>query len=59
MNEYEELTKVAQLLKRVPVTGDYWMVMQACVNSVNKVAESLKGEENAINNDNKPESSIS
>ena len=42
----EELLKVVALLKTVPVTGDYWMIMQACVNSVTKVAEELKNEIN-------------
>ena len=51
MNENaEELTKVIQYLKLVPVTGDYWMIMQACVNSLTKVAKSLRGEEDAISN---------
>ena len=44
----EELLKVAALLKTVPVTGEYWMLMQACVNSVTRVAEELKNE---INNE--------
>lgn len=42
----EELLKVAALLKTVPVTGEYWMIMQACVNSIIKVAEELKNEIN-------------
>ena len=42
----EELLKVAALLKTVPVTGDYWMIMQACVNSVTRVSEELKNEIN-------------
>lgn len=42
----EELLKAAALLKTVPVTGDYWMIMQACVNSIYKVAEELKNEIN-------------
>lgn len=54
MNEIEELNKVIQLLKMVPVTGDYWMVMQACVNSLTKVIESLRGKENAISNNPEP-----
>ena len=33
MNEYEELIKTAQILKSISVTGDYWLLMQACVNS--------------------------
>ena len=42
----EELLKAAALLKTVPVTGDYWLIMQACVNSICKVAEELKNEIN-------------
>ena len=42
----EELLKVISLLKSVPVTGDYWMIMQACVNSIAKVAEEIKNEIN-------------
>ena len=42
----EELLKAAALLKTVSVTGDYWMIMQACVNSITKVAEELKNEIN-------------
>ena len=53
MNNYDELMNVAQHLKSVAVTGEYWMVMQACLNSILKVAESLRGEVNAIGN--KPE----
>lgn len=54
MNEYEELVKVIQYLKAVSVTGEYWMIMQACVNSLTKVAESLRGKDNAINNNAEP-----
>ena len=48
-----ELLSAANLLKTVPVTGDYWMVMAACVNSILKVAEELKkGEQDEpVNND--------
>lgn len=53
MDNYNELMNVAQHLRTVSVTGEYWMVMQACLNSILKVAESLRGEENAIGN--KPE----
>lgn len=47
----EELLKVAALLKTVSVTGEYWTVMQACLNSVLKVAEELK--KNEVNNEHK------
>ncbi len=50
MDKYKELIAAAQLLKTVKVDGDYWMLMQACVNSIVKIAESLKGEEDANNN---------
>lgn len=52
----EELLTVAQLLKTVPVTGDYWMTMQACVNSVLKVAGEIKKGvgEDAVNNNAEP-----
>ena len=53
MDVCEELTRVIQALKMVPVTGDYWMVMQACVNSITKVLESLRGEDNAVNDSTK------
>ena len=42
----EAFLTVAALLKSVPVTGDYWMIMQACVNSVTRIAEELKNEIN-------------
>ena len=58
MDGYDQLMKVIQALKCVPVTGDYWLVMQACVNSIKQVAETLRGQDNAINNDTKPESSV-
>ena len=45
MNPYDELIKAAQLLRTVPVTGDYWMIMQACVNSIVNVAEAIKAKE--------------
>lgn len=48
MNNYDELIRAAQLLRSVPVTGDYWMIMQACVNSIVKVAETIKPKE-AVN----------
>lgn len=48
MNEYEELIKTAQILKSISVTGDYWLLMQACVNSCLKVAEAIKPKE-AVN----------
>lgn len=59
---YEELIKTANCLKAVSVNGDYWLIMQACVNSVLKVAKAIKqqeknankGEQDAINNNIKP-----
>ena len=50
MGKTEELMRVAQLLRTVPVTGEYWAIMEACVNSCLKIAEQLRGEENAVNN---------
>lgn len=38
----EELMATVKCLRCVSVTGDYWMVMQACVNSIQKVAEEIK-----------------
>ena len=52
----EELLKAAALLKTVPVTGDYWMIMQACVNSITKVAEELKRRQNEIDDKHNSES---
>ena len=54
MNEVDELMKTAQLLKAVKVDGEFWMVMQACVNSIVKVAEAIKSRGDnvdTINND--------
>ena len=44
MDEYQELIKTAQVLKTVKVDGDFWLVMQACVNSILSVAENIKKE---------------
>lgn len=52
---YEELIKTASCLKSVSVNGNYWLIMQACVNSVLKVAEAIKQQEGKSNesiNDN-------
>lgn len=46
----EELLKTASLLKTVPVTGDYWIVMHASVNTILKVVEELKRRQNEIDN---------
>lgn len=46
MNEYEELIKTAQILKSISVTGDYWLLMQACVNSCLRVAEAINQKPN-------------
>lgn len=54
MDVYTELMNVARLLKTVSVTGEYWTIMQACLNSVINVAKVVKEEQNAINNDDKP-----
>lgn len=54
MDNYNELMNVAQHLRTVAVTGDYWMIMQACLNSILKVAESIRGEENGISNTPEP-----
>ena len=50
MDNYNELIRTVQALRTVKVDGEYWMLMQACVNSLLKVAESLRGDDNAINN---------
>lgn len=50
MTNADELITVAQLLNRVPVTGEYWEIMLACKNSIVKIAEALKENENAVNN---------
>lgn len=41
-NEYIELLKVADLLTTVEVGGKYWAIMEACRNSVLKVAKAIK-----------------
>lgn len=46
----EELLKAASLLKTVPVTGDYWMIMQACVNSIMNVANQIKAQQAVCSN---------
>lgn len=46
MNNYEELIKTAQILRSISVTGDYWIPMQACVNSILQVAEAIKSKPN-------------
>ena len=54
MDIYDELIKTAKLLKMVSVTGDYWVIMQGCLNSVLEVAAYIKKKEaeqnDAINN---------
>lgn len=51
MDDKQQLIQAAQLLKTVPVTGDYWAVMIAVVNTILKVAENIgKGADNANNN---------
>ena len=50
MDYYNELMRTAQALRTVKVDGEFWMLMQACVNSIVKVAESLRGDGNGINN---------
>lgn len=54
MDKYQELIKVAQALKTVRVDGDYWALMHVAVDTILKVAEAIKGETNAINNNIKP-----
>lgn len=51
MNKYDELINVARLLKTVSVTGEYWTIMQACLNSVLQVAEAIKAEEKENSNE--------
>lgn len=64
-NDYEELIKAANALKKVKVDGEYWLIMLASVNSILKVASDMlaimqqeknanEGEQNAISNNNKP-----
>lgn len=51
-NEYTELLKVANLLATVEVGGKYWAIMEACRNSVLKVARAIKEvKTNEINNE--------
>ena len=38
----EELMKAANLLRTVKVDGEYWMLMAACTNSIVKVANELR-----------------
>ena len=40
--EYCELLKVANLLSTVQDGGKYWAIMEACRNSVLKVAAAIK-----------------
>lgn len=48
MNDFDELMRTAQLLRTVKVDGDYWMLMQACVNSIMKVAEAIKSRGDSV-----------
>lgn len=53
-NEYTELLKVADLLATVEVGGKYWAIMEACRNSVLKVAVAIKEvEKDEVNNEHK------
>lgn len=53
MNKYDELIKVVQALKTVKVDGDGWGVMYVAVQNILKVAEAIKGEQDAIINNAK------
>lgn len=39
---YNELIETVKCLNAVAVTGEYWLIMQACVNSILKVCETIK-----------------
>ena len=52
--EYCELLKVANLLATVEVGGKYWAIMEACRNSVLKVARAIKEvKTDEVNNEHK------
>lgn len=50
MSTEEKLMRTIQALKSVRVDGEYWLLMQACVNSISEVIEEIRGSENGINN---------
>ena len=54
MDKVQELLNTAQALKSVKVDGDYWALMHVAVQNILKVAEVIKGEQDAINNNIKP-----
>lgn len=51
MENYEELMKAASLLATVSVDGRYWKIMEACRNTVIKVANAIKEQNDEINNE--------
>lgn len=52
--EYLELMKATDLLSTVEVGGKYWMIMEACRNSILKVANAIKEvKPDEINNEHK------
>lgn len=55
MEKYDELIRTAQLLKTVPVNGDYWAIMQACFNSVVNVANAIAKENGMVQENGKEE----
>lgn len=55
MEKYDELIRTAQLLKIVPVNGDYWAIMQACFNSVVNVANAIAKENGMVQENGKEE----
>lgn len=54
MDKVQELLNTAQALKSVKVDGDYWALMHVAVQNILKVAEAIKGEQDAISNNIKP-----
>lgn len=54
MDKYQELINTAQALKAVKVDGEYWALMHVAVNNILKVAEAIKGDQDAISNNTKP-----
>ncbi len=50
MDKFQELINTAQALKTVKVDGEYWALMHVAVQNILKVAEAIRGEQDAVNN---------
>lgn len=48
MDNYLDLINTANALRTVKVDGDFWMLMQASVNTILKVAEAIKPKEKQV-----------